>query len=76
MGNGRLLTSSTMGRGGRTEVHLPSPSGNKLATESTLGILILNLYLLIPLMTSAVNGLDSSLVNGTVYRVALLSMGF
>ncbi|KIM39830.1 hypothetical protein M413DRAFT_184713 [Hebeloma cylindrosporum] len=28
------------------------------------GILVLNLYLLIPLMTSVINGLDSSLVNG------------
>ncbi|KAF8968145.1 general substrate transporter [Flammula alnicola] len=28
------------------------------------GILLLNLYLLIPLMTSVINGLDSSLVNG------------
>lgn len=76
MGNGRLLTSSTMGRGGRTEVLLLSLPDDGPATEVFLGILILNLYLLIPLMTSVINGLDSSLINGMYgHRVMLLSLG-
>ena len=28
------------------------------------GILLLNIYLMVPLMTSSINGYDSSLVNG------------
>jgi len=71
MGNGWFLTSFTRGRGGRIEVRLPS-FDDECYNEGTLGILVLNFYLLIPFMTSAVNGFDSSLINGIVHLVIIL----
>lgn len=38
------------------------------------GILMLNMCLILPLMTSSINGLDSSLVNGTRLIIARLPL--
>ena len=38
------------------------------------GILMLNILLLIPLMTSVVNGIDSSLVNGEIMTSSMNSI--
>lgn len=43
---------------------LTSRSENIMSTRCYAGILVLNICLILPLLTSSVNGLDSSLVNG------------
>ena len=66
--NARLSTLFTKVTGGKTAVRFQlEPCSSTLtidASRELTGILMLNIYLLIPIMTSVVNGIDSSNLNG------------
>jgi hypothetical protein len=57
---------STLAHGGDIVVRLGSSIviGDVLTQHGLKGVLLLNLYLLLPLLTSCTNGYDSSLING------------
>lgn len=59
------MNSSIEGLGGDIEVrHCFMSISATNSTPLSTGVLILNIYLILPLLTSSIDGLDSSLVNG------------
>lgn len=62
---------STRAHGGDSVVRLVSPVViDCVLTQLGLeGVLLLNLYLILPLLTACINGYDSSLVNGKNYHM-------
>lgn len=64
--NGQLLILSTKDRGGEIAVSIVCGATFHEFTRDPhiVGIRILNLWLILPLLTASINGLDSSLVNG------------
>jgi len=65
--SGPSVVSFSMDLGGRIEVKLRdklTKSNSSLIWIASPGILILNIMLILPLLISVTNGLDSSLVNG------------
>lgn len=57
---------STQAHGGDVVVRLGSPVviGRVLTLLGLKGVLLLNLYLLLPMLTACINGYDSTIVNG------------